>query len=71
MRTSSLFCAKNFGFFKIYCVSARIRGEKGLNQCGHFSDKREGVNFSRFCADVFYGRPLSGSTEYHKHDHNH
>jgi len=28
-------------------------------QCGHFSDKGEGVNSSRFCTDVFYGRPLT------------
>jgi len=33
MRTSSLFDVKNFGFFKIYGVSARTM---------------EGVNFSRF-----------------------
>jgi len=33
-------------------------GQGGLSQCGHFADKR-GVNFSRFCADVFYGRPLT------------
>jgi len=34
-----------------------------LNQCVHyiFSDKGEGVNFSRFCADVFYGRTLTVS----------
>jgi len=44
MRTSALFGAKNFGFFEIYGVSTRTR--------------EEGVNFSRFCADVFYGRPL-------------
>jgi len=35
---------KNFGIFEIYGVSTRTRGE--------------GVNFSRFCADVFYGRPI-------------
>jgi len=45
MRTSAFFGAKTFGFFKILSVSARTRGE--------------GVNFSRFCADVFYGRPLN------------
>jgi len=50
---------KNFGFFEIYGVSVRTRGEGGLSQCGHFSNKGGGeVNFSRFCADVFYGRPL-------------
>jgi len=31
--------------------------QEGLSQCGHFSDKGgAGVSFSRFCADVFYGR---------------
>jgi len=54
MRTSALFCA-NFGFFEIYGVSSRTGGG-GLNQCEHFVDK--GVTFSRFCVDVFYGRPL-------------
>jgi len=44
MRTSALFDAKNIKFFEIYGVPART--------------KEEGVNFSRFCADVFYGRPL-------------
>jgi len=57
IRASALFGAKNTEFFEIYGVSAWTRG-RGLNQCGHFSDKGEGVNFSRFCADVFYGRPL-------------
>jgi len=32
----------------------------GLSQCGHFANKGGGgVNFSRLCAEVFYGRPLS------------
>jgi len=42
MRMSALIGAKNFGFFKIYVESARTR--------------KEGVNFSWFCTDVFYGR---------------
>jgi len=29
-----------------------------LNQFEHFVDKGGRVNFSRFCADVFYGWPL-------------
>jgi len=42
------FLAQNIGFFEIYGVSARTRGvEPG-----------GGVNFSRICTDVFYGRPL-------------
>jgi len=61
MRTSSLFGTKNSEFFEIYGVSAR-QGE-GVSQCGHFADKG-GVNFSGFCADVFYERLLMArSTE--------
>jgi len=37
MRMSALFGAKSFGFFEIYSVSARTRGE--LSQCRHFVDK--------------------------------
>jgi len=34
-------------------------GRRGaLRQCGRFSDKGGGNQFSRFCADIFYGRPL-------------
>jgi len=29
MRTSAIFGAKNLGFFEIYGVSARTRGERG------------------------------------------
>jgi len=32
-----------------------------LSQYGHFSDKGEGVNYSGFCADDFYGRPLTST----------
>jgi len=42
MRTTALFDAKLLGFFEIYGMSARTRGEE--------------VNFSRFCADVLYDR---------------
>jgi len=55
MRTYALFGSKNFGFFEITGVSARTRG-KGVEPV---RTKGEGVNFSRFCADVFYGRPLT------------
>jgi len=52
MRT---FRAKNFGFFEIYGVSTRKgRVEPVRTFCGH----RKRVSFLRFCADVFYGRPL-------------
>jgi len=60
MRTSALFNAKNSAFFEIYDVSVRTSGGGGrLNQCGHFMDKE--VNFSRFCADVFYVRSLTAN----------
>jgi len=39
-----LWCKKRRIFWKLCCVR---------------TDKGEGVNFSRFCADVIYGRPLS------------
>jgi len=58
MRTSALFGAKNFEFFEIYGVSARIRGER-VSQSGDFFGQGGGVHFSRFCADVFYGRSLT------------
>jgi len=60
MRTSALFDAKNFGFFEIYGVSVRTKGVRTYcRQCRHFADKGEReVNFSRVCADVFYGQPL-------------
>jgi len=63
MRTSAFFGAKNFGCFEIYGVSARTM-EEAIFQCGHwastdiFRTRKEGVNFSRFCVDVFYGRLL-------------
>jgi len=50
MWTSVFLCAKNFGFFEIYGVSARM----GVSQCGYFVDKGEGVNFSRFCAGLLW-----------------
>jgi len=52
----ALSCAK--GFFKIYSVSAR-QEEEGLSQRGHFAHKgSDGISFSQYCADVFYGEPL-------------
>jgi len=57
MRTSAIFGAKNVGFFEIYGVSARKR-EKKSKISADILWTRGGVNFSRFCADVLYGRPL-------------
>jgi len=48
---------KNFGFFEFFGVSARTRVEGGWASADILRTK--GVNFSRFCADVFYGRTLS------------
>jgi len=56
LRTSALFCAKTFKFFK---TSGVFDGQGGLSQCRHFADKEGGVNFLQFCADVLYGQPLT------------
>jgi len=34
-----------------------------MSQCKQFSDKGERVKFSRFCADVFYRRPLDRNSQ--------
>jgi len=59
MRTSALFGAINLGFFEIYDVSAQTRGEGVKPVRSFFGQGGGGVNFSRFCADVFYGRSLN------------
>jgi len=56
MRIFAHFSAKNFRFFEIDGVSARSR-EEGIELVRHLADK--GVNFSRFWANIFYGRPLT------------
>jgi len=43
--------------------SVDIFGQGGSSDA-HFANKGEGVNFSRFCADVFYERPLIKITSY-------
>jgi len=53
MRTSTRFVA-DFSKFMVFAVCTN-KGEK----CGHFSDK---VQFSRFWANIFYGRPPSQTT---------
>jgi len=52
MWTSALVGAKNFGFFEIYGVSVRTRGEKGLSPVRTFCGHGE-INFTRFRAEVF------------------
>jgi len=56
MWTSALFGAKSIRFFEFYGVSARTKGVEPERT--FFGQGRRGVNLSRFCADVFYGRPL-------------
>jgi len=55
------FWCKKYGFFENNSVFALRTDKVGvrMSQCGHFADKRVWVNFSQFCADIFYGRPLS------------
>jgi len=52
VQTSTLFGAKNFGFFKIYGVSVQTRGER-VEPVRRFCEQGKGVNFLRFSADVF------------------
>jgi len=52
------FWCKNYRIFRMLWCVGTDKGEGELNQCGHFAYKMEGVNFSRFCADVFYGQLL-------------
>jgi len=56
MRTSTLFGAKNFGFFEIYGVSAWTRGE-GVKPVRTFTDKGGGGQFL-----VILGRCLLWTT---------
>jgi len=58
MRTFAFFGAKKFGFLEILGVSARTRGEEVEPVRTFCEQGRRGVDFSRFCADVFYGQPL-------------
>jgi len=56
MRTSTFLVQKSSDFRNLWCVRTDKKG-RGLSQCGYFANK--GGGFSRFCADVFLGRPLS------------
>jgi len=60
MRTCALIGAKNFGIFEIYGVSARTR-EEGVEAVR--TRGVGGVNFSRFCADVFYEQDYNYKTK--------
>jgi len=61
MRTFALFVTKISVFLKSI-VGPHGQGERGLSQCGYCFGQDGGVNFSPFCADVLYGRPLSTKT---------
>jgi len=52
------FWHKKLRIFQNFWYVSHGQEEVGLSQCVHFADKVEGVNFSQFCADVFYGQPL-------------
>jgi len=52
----TFWCKKLWIFQNLWWVRTEKEGVGWAMQCGHFSDKRGGINFSRFCADVFYGR---------------
>jgi len=58
MRTSALFGAKTSDFSK-FMVCLHGQGGDGVDQVLTFCGQGGGVNFLQFCADVFYGRPLS------------
>jgi len=55
MRTSARFGTKDSGFFEIYGVSARTRGEEGIAS----ADILRTRGGSQFFAILFYGRLLS------------
>jgi len=57
IRTSALFDAKNFRFFE-FMVCPHRQGRKGVEPVRTFCEQGRRVNFSRFCADVLYGRSL-------------
>jgi len=54
----SIFWRKKFEFFEIYSVSVRTRGEGVEPVQTFYGQGGQGVNFSRFCADILYERPL-------------
>jgi len=56
MRTAALFGAKNFGFFEIYIVSARTRGDWA--SAGILQTKREGSQFfAILCGRLLWTTP--------------
>jgi len=51
---------KTSDFSNLWCVRTDKRGERGEASADILRSEGEG-NFSRFCANVLYGRPLSHS----------
>jgi len=58
MRTFEVFVAKNLRIFENYGCELTGKGEGSWGSAKGFVDKGRGVDFWRFCANVFYGRPL-------------
>jgi len=54
----ALFVQKNIGYFEIYGVFTRTGGVNGFEPVKTVCRQGKGVNFSRFCADVFYEQLL-------------
>jgi len=52
----TFWCKKTSDFLKFIVYP---QGQGGFNQCGLLPTRGEGVNFSQFCVDVFYGRHLT------------
>jgi len=58
MRKSTLFSAKNSGFFEIYGGREKREGGRVEPVRTFFGTRGEGSIFPRFCADAFYWWPL-------------
>jgi len=59
MRTSAIFDAKTLDFSKFRTDRGRWEEEeRGRANADIFQTREEGLNFSRFCVDVLYWRPL-------------
>jgi len=61
---------KNFGFFE-FMVCPHGQGRRGVEPVRTFFGQggRKGVVFSRFCADVVYGRPQTIFVPIFTYDH--
>jgi len=57
MRTSAIFGAKNFGFFKIYDVVRTDKRRGGLSQLGHIADSGREKFFAILCGRLLWTAP--------------